>query len=296
MKFNRLAGISFLTVTPGLLLIAQMNPPTPPLHRASTVMLGGRVDSLFVKGDTAWFGRESDVIAWDLKRSIELWSHTLETGRHAENIAVGGGIVFVSTDPKADEADTALIALDAGTGKPRWSLPRKGRSSAIGVGDGVIYTELAPFHISAIDASNGNARWTTELTERNEDKAGNDYGELDAVLVVSDRVAVNCGNVTYVLDAESRKVLCHNKDSYIFDASLVATDNVLLVPVDNGTVARELSTGRKLWNHPTIHCGHFAAVFQGRFLVLDHGRLHALNPKDGTVAWSHLMGPTNSSG
>src|SRR5262249_36974485 len=151
---------SLLIVGPALLAVAQMDPPTPPLHRVSTVMLSELVDSLFVKGDTAWFGRESDVIAWDLKGSHELWKHTLDAGRHAENIAVDVGTVFVSTDPKRDEANTALIALDAGTGKPSWSLPRTGRSSAIGARAGVIYTALAPFHISALDASNGKARWT----------------------------------------------------------------------------------------------------------------------------------------
>src|SRR5689334_7162795 len=102
MKLNRFASVSFLTVAPGFLMVAQMNPPPPPLHRTSTVMLGGRVDSQFVKGDTAWFGFESEVIAWDLKGSHELWKHTLDAGRRAENIAVDGGAVFVSTDPKQD--------------------------------------------------------------------------------------------------------------------------------------------------------------------------------------------------
>jgi outer membrane protein assembly factor BamB len=153
VKLNRLASISFLTVAPGFLLVAQMKPPAPPLHRASTVMLGGRADSPFVKGDIAWFGCESNVIAWDLKSSRELWKHTLDAGRHANNIAVDAGTVFVSADPEWEKTSTALIALDAGTGKPTWSLPRTGRSSAIGVGDGVIYTELAPFHISAIQGA-----------------------------------------------------------------------------------------------------------------------------------------------
>jgi hypothetical protein len=116
------------------------------------------------------------------------------------------------------------------------------------------------------------------------------------VLAVSDRVAVNCGNITYVVNAKSGKVLWLDKKSYLLSKSLIATDGILLVPFDEGTVARELNGGRKLWNHPTIHYGDFAAVFQRRFLVLDRGRLHALNPKDGAVVWSHLTGSRDRSG
>src|SRR5437016_4140611 len=106
---NRLAGIAFVIVTPCLLVGAQVNPPAPPLHRVSTVTLGGRVDSLVVKGDTVWFGREADVIAWDLKGSHELWKHVLEAGA-SKNIGVDGGAVFVSTDPTGDKANAQLIA------------------------------------------------------------------------------------------------------------------------------------------------------------------------------------------
>jgi hypothetical protein len=107
---------------------------------------------------------------------------------------------------------------------------------------------------------------------------------------------VNCGNITYVMDTVRGKVLWHDKKSYLLSKSLIATDGVLLVPFDEGTVARELKGGRKVWNQPTIHYGDFAAVFQRWFIVLDRGRLQALNPRDGTVAWSRLMGLTGASG
>jgi outer membrane protein assembly factor BamB len=147
MKPNRLASISFLTMAPGFLVVAQMNPPAPPFHRASTVMLHERVESLVVAGEIAWFGRESDVIAFDLKGGHELWKHKLDAdgGMHAEHIAINRTTVFVSTDPKWNETNAGLFALDSRTGKLKWSLPRRGKSSDIGIGDGAIYTELAPF-------------------------------------------------------------------------------------------------------------------------------------------------------
>lgn len=283
------------TLFAGILVAAQMSVPTPPLQRVSTVMLDERVESLAVEGDTAWFGRESDIMAHDLKSGRDLWKHKLVGGRKAEDIALMGGTLFVSVNPEWKKTNSVMFALTAKTGERKWSLPRTGRSSAIGTGDGVIYTTLAPFQISAIDASNGKRRWTTELNERNEGRGFGD-GELEAVLAVSGRVAVNCGNITYVLDAETGKMLWHDKKSYMLDKPLIAADGVLLVPFDNGIVARELLSGRTLWRNPSVHYGDFAAVFQHWFVVLDRGRLQALKPKDGTTAWSHLMAADGSSG
>ena len=143
MKPMGLTCISVLAMAPGFIVAAQMSAPAPPLHRVSTVMLHERVESLVVDGDFTWFVRESDVIAYDLKSSHELWKHKLDGGRHAEDIAVDAGTVFISTDPNVDETNAVVFALESRTGKLKWSLPRTGHSSAIGTGDGVIYTQLA---------------------------------------------------------------------------------------------------------------------------------------------------------
>jgi len=279
----------------GIVVAAKISVPPPPFQRVSTVMLHDSVRSVVVEGDTVWFGLTSDVMAFDLKGGRELWTQKLDSSKSADNIALMGGTLVVSSDPEWRETNSMLLAFDARTGKPQWSLPRTGRSSAIGTGNGVIYTSLAPFHISAIDASNGKTRWTAELTERNENSRSDD-GELKAVLAVSGRVAVNCGNITYVLEVETGKVIWHDKKSYIFHKLLIATDGVLLLPFEEGTLARELRSGRRLWRNPTVHYGDFAAVFQQWFVLLDNGRLYALNPRDGTTAWSYLMDAKGSSG
>lgn len=286
----------FLVLAAEAVAAERVNPPTPPFDRVATVILSNQVESMVVVGDTAWFGFDSrEVAAWDLKRGQELWNRKLDAGRSAGNLAINGGMLFVSTEPEWDQTNSTLVALDAKTGNLKWSLQRAGRSSAIGVGDGAIYTQLSPFHISAIDTSTKEIRWTTELIERNENSSDDD-GELEAVLVVSNRVAVNCGNVTYVMDAQRGQVLWHDKKSYMFNESLVASDGTLLVPFDNGTLGRELTTGRELWVNTNLSYGDFAAVFQQWLVLLDHGRIQALNPNDGTIAWSHLLGTEDVSG
>src|SRR5262245_14491896 len=114
-QLRRRLSTFFLCLIPSFAVFAQPNPPVPPLRRISTTMLGERVDSFIVKGETAWFGRESDVIAWDLKRGLELWKRPLDRGQAPKNIAVDGAAVFVSTDPKDDKGDSTLIALEANT-------------------------------------------------------------------------------------------------------------------------------------------------------------------------------------
>lgn len=296
-KQKRKICISILTIAFSFLLTSQtnsrasqINTTNPPFQRESTVLFPEKILSFVVSDDVAWMGRVSDIIAFDLRKNSELWQHKLIMGTHAKNIAKYDGTVFVSTDQKKNTPKAQLLALDANTGELKWSLPRKGLSSAIGVGNGVIYSELAPFHISSIDAVTGKILWTMELSERNEESFSKD-GELKAVQAVSGRVAVNCGNITYVLDALTGNILWHDKKSYLSNKRLISNDEILLIPYEDGILARGLKDGHKLWAKKTISYGDFAAVFQHWFVLLDNDRLQAINPSDGTIAWSQMMGP-----
>jgi hypothetical protein len=122
VKLKKLASVLVLTVANSVLVVAQIDPPVPPLHRASTVMLSAPVEGLAVRGDSAFFGREADVISWDLKNSRELWKHQLDSGAHAKQIAVDGAALFISTDPKEEKGNSALLA-------GHWFAPGAARQS-----------------------------------------------------------------------------------------------------------------------------------------------------------------------
>lgn len=80
---------------------------------------------------------------------------------------VVGGVVYTAkglagVDPRPVE----LEALDAATGKPRWTFlyPRVNGAQVLAVGNGIAYVSVAPVsgseEIQAFDASTGALRWT----------------------------------------------------------------------------------------------------------------------------------------
>ncbi|MCH8274827.1 MAG: PQQ-like beta-propeller repeat protein, partial [Armatimonadetes bacterium] len=279
-----------------LVLAAQAGVPSPPFKRLSTIDVEGSGQrALLVHKNSAFFIRGEEVMAYDLPSGEKLWTHALEEDIYADHLAIDGGVLYVSTSPERRMKDSKLLALDPESGNLLWSLPRQGRSSAIAIDSNTLYTSLSPYHISALDLETKKPKWTTELPKKTDDSWSR--GALLSVLVVSGRVAVHCEPVTYCLDVESGKILWSEPVKYLyFGTPLVAKDGVLLVPSDNGIVARALSSGEFLWRNPEVNYGDFAAVFGRWFVTLYNGRIQALEPETGNVAWSHTVGPENAAG
>ncbi|MFC6023723.1 PQQ-binding-like beta-propeller repeat protein [Plantactinospora solaniradicis] len=104
-------------------------PPAPPrLEEIYQNRLGAgqyfqlTEDRLFVAGSTP-DGAGLRVVAYDLDRGRQLWSTGYPTGARLASVTLAGGLVLV-VDGDWRTGPTRTTALDARTGRSRWSMPK----------------------------------------------------------------------------------------------------------------------------------------------------------------------------
>ena len=213
---------------------------------------------------------------------------------NAGSLAIGEGNLFVGTDPEWQKQASHLVALNPKTGKSKWRVQRAGTASQIAVGKDTLYLAMKPYSISAFDYSTRRTKWTRALPKGKDTFALR--GGLDAVAFANGFVLANCGNVSYCLNANDGNILWSEPKSYMFSERFVALDGIAWVSANEGSVARELSTGKVLWRKPAVNGSEFAGVFGRMFVGLGHGYINAIQPRTGAVIWSKLMGPVDTSG
>lgn len=184
-----------------------------------------------------------------------LWTAKVHLGYSA--IAVSGNRAYTIGN---FEGDDLVQCLNATTGKPLWSktypqdlIPKynPGGPNAPPVIEGKwLYTFSKQGLVSCWDKSNGDLRWATDLAA--EAKAPMPtWGFSSAPVIVGDRLFLN---------------------------------------VNQSGVALDKTTGKLLWNSPSLSCGYAAVVpltcrDQPALAIFGNKAMHVVAQKDGKVLW-----------
>jgi outer membrane protein assembly factor BamB len=277
-------------------LLADARPLVPPLKREMTVQVSesAYMPKSVLLGNRLYVEAGRACASYEMPSLKKLWSTPLPTEEYVQDLAVSGERVYVSTSTLGSASSpSSLVVLDRASGKILWTLPRKSRvNSAVAVEGNTIFTALAPGQVSAVHAGNKKVLWTIQLpkSKPNED-------EVRSIISGKGWLVVSAGNQAHGIDLVTRKLIWTESPSYLsFGSRLVQAAGVVWVPLEGGSVGRDVQTGKVLWRQPDFNYSEYGGVFSGMFVGLDKGELVALNPKTGEVLWRHVVGPKGTSG
>ncbi|MDQ1024704.1 outer membrane protein assembly factor BamB [Streptomyces umbrinus] len=263
------------------------------------------------------------------------WDHLTEfgqpTGTHAN------GMLYVIDDEVPGRTDevpdpppiggeemagipAGLTALDATTGKERWSYPT-GEFDATPVSDGKNIYSGGAFALFALDADTGEKRWSYEGWVHSlaaDDgmiyASYNNWWSNGLELVALDAES-GTKRWSYPRTAEADDPVVTGGTVFLNDASLTALDGKTgnkrwtypkklttspmvaggtVYALSNGeVVALDEDTGKKRWSYPTRDAAH-AVVLDGTVYVSGTDVV-ALDAKTGAKRWSHGLGDSAST-
>jgi len=277
------------------ILANQRSAPPPPYKRVTTALIDKALCNV-VGGNTLYLGNWESCSAYDLKTFKKLWTTKLGLkDESAETMALGDRELYVCTDPASrDKPESHLIAFDRRTGKRLWQLARTGGASAIGIDQKSLYLNLRPNSFSSIDRVTRKVNWTASFANMK----GFDRGrsQVEAVVLQGSQVALNFDTVSFGLDLKSGRQMWMERNSYMLGRPLVAGKGVVWIPISEGSVARDATTGKVLWRDAKSGYSEFGTYFAGLLIGLDRGYVRAIQPVSGHVVWSQKVGPPETSG
>lgn len=223
------------------------------------------LSSPVVGGGMVYFGSgDGHVYALDAPSGELRWKFQTGDVVHASPAYADGVVYFGSWD-------SYFYAVDAKTGAQKWRFHggedpqihnQVGFQSSPAVVNGVVYTGCRDSNVYAIDAATGKEKWRFStgaswvITSPAVTRGKVIFGTSDSSLY-------------HVVDAETGKALVEQKDkAYMFSSPSVA-GSVVLVGILNGTlVARDLDSGKLLWEFRTEASKRnnaWALTAEGRF-------------------------------
>ena len=152
--------------------------------------------------------------------------------------ATDGTTVFLSV---FDQCRT--IAVDAATGKRRWSFQSKGWMSARPtVGDRDVYVGSQDQHFYALDKNHGTVSWKIKTGSRNEAAAAATkklvlFGSCDGMVYAADRAL---GSIVW-------RFQTREGGAAIYSRPIVSRDTVYGATLNGTLYAIELRSGKRLW-------------------------------------------------
>ena len=206
------------------------------------------LSSPVVVNATVYFGSgDGNVYAVDATSGELRWKFATGDVVHASP-AFADGVVYVGS------WDSYFYAIDAASGKEKWRFHggedplihnQVGFQSSPAVVDGTVYTGCRDSNLYAIDAATGKEKWHFN---------NNGSWVITAPAVTQGKVffATSDSALYHVLDAATGKAVLQQEDkAYMFSSPAIAGD-VVLIGVTNGTLeARDISSGKLLWDFQT---------------------------------------------
>lgn len=208
---------------------------------------------------------------------------TFATGGKVAGLTVDAGVLYAACE------DSVLTALDAATGRPRWSytLRAQPREAPI-VADGAVYVDDGRT-LYALDAASGRLRWESASTT---------LAVAGAGTVIGRRYA-SSGYALIGIDPAGG---AERWQTPIGKASFrgrmaVLTANAAHVGLEESVVAIDLATGAQRWEHPVAKgpkamAGSADAVHYVSGVV-SNPDIVALDPATGAERWKNPA-PENS--
>jgi outer membrane protein assembly factor BamB len=258
---------------------------------------GGAVYGFQVAGPVTGRNMATSVVALSARSGQQRWTYDagdLLPGAdfgwldYAENtVFVGKGtlIAIITIEPvtpaaAAYEAATYNVAaLDARTGRPRWTLPVSKNAPSPAVANGLLYAAEGN-EISALDAVTGTRRWRSRAPGSVTDLVAADGIVCGWMRSSVAGFAADTGRLLWQLSTQSFPV--DIADGVLVLEQIKSTTQIVLHAI-------QASTGRQLWSRtfPQSMSGMDAA---GDILYLSNGSvLSALAAATGETRWSYRL-------
>lgn len=159
---------------------------------------------------------------------------------------------------------------------------------------GKVYAMDAESVVSAFDIKDGHRLWNQDLAP--EDSGDGSYG--GGLAFEDGKLYVTTGFAQLVvMDPATGKILWrHNLPAPVRGAPTVRGGRVLLITVDNSTLALSAEDGHELWHHNGISemaamLGGTSPAVEGNTVLVPYssGELFALRIENGTVQWNEVI-------
>ncbi len=219
-----------------------------------------------------------------------LWTKTTSAQTYGANdeLVAAGGVVIASGAP--------LVALDAASGKERWSLEDGATPGApMLLGSGTLYLASAAYDgsVAGYDPASGKQTWRSHL--------GKDYRQPRPIAVDGDQVYViaeiqeadgsSKTNVIAALNSSTGRVAWKEQRDFGTEQNGIhaRAEGRHLVYTDfkKNLTVRDTATGKQVWTHRTPKTNYgFFAVYKDLVIVPQGPDLLAFGLADGSAKWS----------
>lgn len=191
-----------------------------------------------------------------------------------------GDRLFVTATEQRNQAN--LYALTT-SGERLWSVPLTGAAmGALSYGNGLLFVGTSRGMLMAIDAENGETRWTFTRGRR----------VWGTPLVVEDRIYISSENGWFALEAETGEEIWHN-DGCRESSSGVLSGTTLLFPCRPTTSieALDAETGESLWSLTLEAAPAYSLAVEGNTLAATGEQsLYAIDLEAQAVMWTATTG------
>lgn len=252
---------------------------------AQPVALGGRVFTM---------DSDAEVSSFSLATGQRSWRVDTKPKDNDDSTNVGGGLGVDGDTVYAVNGLSALVALDAATGKERWrhDLGVPGRSAPM-IADGRVFVSTIDDRLFAFVAADGRQLWTYQAAEpvtamlgqpaaayyRGLVVAGFGSGELACLradsgsVVWTDGLGASQGRAT-VADFLSIRGL-----------PVIANGLVFAISMGGLLVCNDAPTGRRVWERQVA--GEDTPYIAGdwMFIISTQQEIAAVNINDGRISW-----------
>ncbi len=129
----------------------------PPFKKVWGISGNYLIQDFVVVKDIVYHCGDKPYGAIDLTTGKQIWENTLPDNNPSSGIASDGRMVFVIA------RDWQLIVCDAETGQKLWNRPIRGHSSQPMIHQSILYCELNPLELTAIDVETQKTLWSVNL-------------------------------------------------------------------------------------------------------------------------------------
>ncbi|MBT3154242.1 PQQ-binding-like beta-propeller repeat protein [Streptomyces sp. CHD11] len=219
-----------------------------------------------------------------------LWTETTSAETFGDNdeLVVAGGVVIASGTP--------LDALDAGTGKQKWSLPGGVVPGApLLLSEDTLYLAGSQYDgsVTGYDPASGKETWRSRLGKgyRQPRPIAVDETQVYVIAEILEDDGSSTTNVIAALDSTTGRIAWkEQRDVGTMQSGIhAAVRGRRLVYTDfkKNLTVRDTATGRQVWTHKTTKTNYgFFAVHQDLVIVPQGQRLQAFTLSDGKEKWS----------
>jgi outer membrane protein assembly factor BamB len=237
----------------------------------------GNVDrEVFINGGIVFVAGPGGLTAVDARTGRVLWELAGLEGPAVWPIVSDDGTVYVSS--LRDRYPLRLHALDASTGKPRWTAPALGVSVA--AGQGMVVVEQAPNTLHGHDASTGEERWRLNVPG----------GASTRPVVIGDLAVLAADSGTALgIDLETGQIRWQTAVG-TFGTPVVVGDRLAFVGTTEGVRAIDPGDGSVTWSLES-GSGVESLALQGNTLIAGAGgEVYGLDPSTGSTLWQVQAG------